>query len=49
MIQRATTTEIIAPKSGFNFRQMLRDGRDDLINLVDGAFQGTAKYKMAYK
>ena len=29
----------IGPKPGFNFRQMLRDGRDDLINLVDGAFQ----------
>ena len=29
----------IGPKPGFNFRQMLRDGRDDLINLVDGSYQ----------
>jgi hypothetical protein len=29
----------IPPKPGFNFRQMLRDGRDELINLVDGAYQ----------
>lgn len=29
----------IGPKPGFNFRQMLRDGRDNLINLVDGAYQ----------
>ncbi len=25
------------PKQGFNFRQLLRDGRDGLINLVLGA------------
>jgi hypothetical protein len=29
----------IGPKPGFNFRQMLRDGRDGLINLVSGAYQ----------
>jgi hypothetical protein len=29
----------IGPKPGFNFRQMLRDGRDGLINLVNGAAQ----------
>jgi len=29
----------IGPKPGFNFRQMLRDGRDGLINLVTGAYQ----------
>ncbi|MFZ4400578.1 MAG: hypothetical protein ACOYO1_11130 [Bacteroidales bacterium] len=29
----------IGPKPGFNFRQMLRDGRDKMINLVDGAYQ----------
>lgn len=29
----------IGPKPGFNFRQMLRDGRDGLINIVDGASQ----------
>ena len=29
----------IGPKSGFNFRQLLRDGRDGKINLVKGVFQ----------
>ncbi|MBW7843806.1 MAG: hypothetical protein H3C40_13880 [Ignavibacterium sp.] len=29
----------IGPKPGFNFRQMLRDGRDKKIPLVKGAFQ----------
>lgn len=29
----------IGPKSGFNFRQMLRDGRDGLIYFVNGAYQ----------
>ena len=29
----------IGPKPGFNFRQMLRDGRNGLINLVSGAYQ----------
>lgn len=27
------------PKTGFHFRQMLRDGRDGLIDLVEGAYQ----------
>lgn len=27
------------PKPGFNFRQMLRDGRDNLIDSVYGSFQ----------
>jgi uncharacterized protein YwgA len=27
------------PKKGFNFRQMLRDGRDGKIKLVTGAYQ----------
>ncbi len=27
------------PKPGFNFRQMLREGRDGLISLVEGAYQ----------
>lgn len=27
------------PKSGFNFRQLLRDGRDKKIDLVLGVFQ----------
>lgn len=29
----------VGPKPGFNFRQMLRDGRDNLIDLVDGVYQ----------
>lgn len=29
----------MGPKPGFNFRQMLRDGRDRKINLVTGAYQ----------
>ncbi len=29
----------VGPKPGFNFRQMLRDGRDGKINLVKGATQ----------
>ena len=29
----------IGPKPGFNFRQMLRDGRDKFINQVEGAYQ----------
>ncbi|SFW76579.1 hypothetical protein SAMN02927921_04135 [Sinomicrobium oceani] len=29
----------IGPKPGFNFRQMLRDGRDGLIDMVEGATQ----------
>jgi hypothetical protein len=32
-------TNQIGPKPGFNFRQMLRDGRDKLINMVSGAYQ----------
>ncbi len=29
----------VGPKPGFNFRQMLRDGRDGKIRLVTGASQ----------
>ena len=29
----------VGPKPGFNFRQMLREGRDGKIMLVDGANQ----------
>jgi hypothetical protein len=35
----------IGPKLGFNFRQMLRDGRDELIDLVEGAYQARPKTK----
>jgi hypothetical protein len=33
------------PKSGFNFRQLLRDGRDKKIDLVLGAFQERPRTK----
>lgn len=29
----------VGPKKGFNFRQLLRDGRDGNINLVKGVYQ----------
>ncbi len=29
----------VGPKPGFNFRQMLRDGRDGLIPFTKGAYQ----------
>ena len=35
----------VGPKPGFNFRQMLRDGRDGYINLVVGASQIRPKTK----
>jgi hypothetical protein len=35
----------VGPKPGFNFRQMLRDGRDKKINLVTGACQQRARTK----
>ena len=33
----------IGPKPGFNFRQMLRYGRDQLIDLVKGMYQERPK------
>ena len=39
----------IGPKPGFNFRQMLRDGRDKIIPLVKGAFQARPKTKWIIK
>jgi hypothetical protein len=35
----------IDPKPGFNFRQMLRDGRDGLIDFVEGAYQESPNKK----
>ncbi len=35
----------VGPKPGFNFRQMLRDGRDGKINLVAGAYQARPRAK----
>ena len=32
-------TNTVGPKPGFNFRQMLRDGRDGVIDMVEGASQ----------
>jgi hypothetical protein len=42
-------TNTIKPKPGFNFRQMLRDGRDGKIDLVKGAFQERPKTKWLIK
>jgi hypothetical protein len=33
----------VGPKPGFNFRQLLRDGRDGKIDLVKGAIQEKPK------
>lgn len=33
------------PKTGFNFRQLLRDGRDKKIDIVLGAYQERPKTK----
>lgn len=38
-------SNMIGPKPGFNFRQMLRDGRDGKINLVKGAYQERPRTK----
>ncbi len=35
----------VGPKPGFNFRQMLRDGRDGKINMVKGAYQESPRKK----
>tara|TARA_R110001592_G_scaffold363285_1_gene683191 strand:+ start:971 stop:1240 length:270 start_codon:yes stop_codon:yes gene_type:complete len=42
-------TNTVKPKPGFNFRQMLRDGRDGKINLVEGAFQERPNTKWSIK
>lgn len=39
LAEQNVLTNKIGPKPGFNFRQMLRDGRDGLIDLVEGAYQ----------
>lgn len=39
----------IGPKPGFNFRQMLRDGRDSKIDLVLGAQQNYPRAKWTIK
>jgi len=35
----------VGSKPGFNFRQMLSDGRDNLIDLVEGAHQERSSTK----
>jgi len=35
----------IGPKSGFNFRQLLRDGRDGKIDKIAGVFQERPRTK----
>lgn len=42
-------TNNVGPKPGFNFRQMLRDGRDGLIDLVEGAYQERPRTKWIIK
>jgi hypothetical protein len=39
----------IGPKPGFNFRQMLRDGREGLIDKVEGVFQERPRTKWYIK
>ncbi len=39
----------VGPASGFNFRQMLRDGRDGKILLVKGAIQEKPKARWTIK
>lgn len=39
ILSSAGILEQIPPKLGFNFRQMLRDGRDGKINMIEGASQ----------
>jgi hypothetical protein len=39
----------LGPKPGFNFRQMLRDGRDGNISLVKGAYQERPKTRWVIK
>lgn len=42
--------EQVPPQPGFNFRQMLRDGRDGKINMVDGAHQfENSRWVIRYK
>ena len=35
----------VGPKPGFNFRQLLRDGRDGKVNMVSGAYQSRPRTK----
>jgi hypothetical protein len=39
----------IGPKPGFNFRQVLRDGREGKNKLVEGAFQSRPKTRWIIK
>ena len=39
----------VGPKPGFNFRQLLRDGRDGKINIVEGAYQSRPKTRWTIK
>ena len=39
----------IGPKPGFNFRQLLRDGRDGLIEKIEGVYQERPKAKWTIK
>ena len=35
----------VGPRQGFNFRQMLRDGRDGKINQIEGVYQEKPRAK----
>ncbi len=39
----------MGPRPGFNFRQMLRDGRDGLIDTIDGVYQARPRTKWTIK
>ena len=45
LAQTKTLPNNVGPKPGFNFRQLLRDGRDGKINLVKGAYQESPHMK----
>ena len=49
LAQSKVLSNKIGPKPGFNFRQMLRDGRDSKIDLVLGAQQNYPKAKWTIK
>jgi hypothetical protein len=42
-------TNKIGPKPGFNFRQMLRDGRDGYIKSIAGVFQSRPRTRWLIK
>ncbi|QYJ69363.1 hypothetical protein [Flavobacterium litorale] len=45
LAERKILDNKVGPKPGYNFRQVLRDGRDGKINMVKGVFQERPKTK----